>query len=229
MKRLSDPATRARIKAESAHLIKVERGGGDPRNVVISSCEFDSSLAGKSLADIAQMRGLEPTVENGAEAAMWITQKGGCQGIFHAISEGDVENIMRYPGTMIATDGEIPIFGRGNPHPRSYGTFARVLGVYVREKKLLTLEDAVRKMTSMPARRIGIMDRGVLRPGARADIAVFDPATVRDLATFEQPHQYAVGFSTVIVNGQVVLDRGAVTAARPGRVLYGPAARRVAL
>ena len=229
MKRLNDPATRARIKTESAHIIKVERGGGDPKNVVISSCEFDSSLAGKSLADIARMRGLEPTIENGAEAALWITQKGGCQGIFHAISEGDVQNIMRYPGTMIATDGEIPIFGRGNPHPRSYGTFARVLGVYVREKKLLTLEDAVRKMTSMPAQRIGITDRGILRPGTRADIAVFDPATVRDMATFEQPHQYAVGFSTVIVNGQVVLDRGTVTAARPGRVLYGPATRRTTL
>jgi N-acyl-D-aspartate/D-glutamate deacylase len=126
---------------------------------------------------------------------------------------------------MIATDGEVPIPGRGNPHPRSYGTFARVLGVYVREKKLLTLEDAVRKMTSFPAQRMGITDRGVLRPGMKADIAVFDPATVRDMATFQQPHQYAVGFSTVLVNGQVVLDRGVVTSTRPGRVLYGPAAK----
>jgi N-acyl-D-aspartate/D-glutamate deacylase len=127
---------------------------------------------------------------------------------------------------MIATDGEIPIFGKSNPHPRSYGTFARVLGVYVREKHVLTLEDAVRKMSSYPAQRLGLVDRGVLRPGMKADITVFDPATVRDMATFENPHQYAQGFSTVIVNGQVVFESGAMTAARPGIVLYGPARRR---
>jgi N-acyl-D-aspartate/D-glutamate deacylase len=126
---------------------------------------------------------------------------------------------------MIASDGEVPRFGRGNPHPRSYGTFARVLGVYVREKRVLTLEDAVRKMTSLPAARLGLPDRGVLRPGMKADIAVFDPDRVRDLATFQAPHQYAEGFLAVIVNGAVVFENGAMTPARPGRVLYGPAAR----
>jgi N-acyl-D-aspartate/D-glutamate deacylase len=120
---------------------------------------------------------------------------------------------------MVASDGEVPTFGRGNPHPRSYGTFARVLAVYVREKKLLTLEDAVRKMTSYPAQRLGLLDRGVLRPGMKADIAVFDPARVRDAATFEQPHQYAEGFAYVIVNGQIVYERGTMTRSRPGRVL----------
>ena len=130
--------------------------------------------------------------------------------------------ILRHPATMIASDGEVPIFGRANPHPRSYGTFARVLGVYVREKKVLTLEDAVRKMSSFPAARLGLTDRGVLRPGMKADIAVFDAATVRDAATYEKPHQYAEGFSYVIVNGQVVFENGEMTAARPGRVLYGP-------
>ena len=97
-----------------------------------------------------------------------------------------------------------------------------MLGVYVREKKVLTLEDAVRKMSSYPAARLGLSDRGVLKPGMKADIAVFDPATVRDMATFEKPHQYAVGVPYVIVNGQVVFENGAMTAARPGRVLYGP-------
>jgi dihydroorotase/N-acyl-D-amino-acid deacylase len=223
--RFNDPATRARIKTESARIIRLERGGGDPKNVVFSSCSFDSTLAGKNLAELTRMRGLEPTIENAVEATIWLVQQGGCQGIFHAISEADVERIMKHPATMIATDGEVPIFGRGNPHPRSYGTFARVLGVYVREKKAITLEDAVRKMSSLPAQRIGLQDRGLLRPGMKADIAVFDPATVRDVATFAKPHQYAVGFSTVIVNGQVVLDRGVVTAARPGRVLWGPAKR----
>jgi N-acyl-D-aspartate/D-glutamate deacylase len=129
---------------------------------------------------------------------------------------------MQHPATMIASDGEVPAFGRGNPHPRSYGTFARVLGVYVRAKKVLTLEDAVRRMTSLPAARVGLSDRGILRPGLKADIAIFDPDRVRDVATFQSPHQYAEGFSFVIVNGQVVFEDGAMTAARPGRVLYGP-------
>ncbi len=127
---------------------------------------------------------------------------------------------------MIASDGEVPIFGRANPHPRSYGTFARVIGVYVREKHDLTLEDAIRKMTSLPANRLRLTDRGLLRPGIKADIVVFDPSTVRDTATYTQPHQYAEGFSCVIVNGQVVFENGEMTAARPGRVLYGPAKGR---
>ena len=109
---------------------------------------------------------------------------------------------------MIASDGEVPIFGKASPHPRSYGTNVRVLGVYVREKHVLTLEDAVRKMTSFPAQRTGLVDRGVLRPGMKADLAVFDPATVKDMATYERPHQYAVGVAYVIVNGQVAFEGG---------------------
>ncbi|MGH7469566.1 MAG: N-acyl-D-amino-acid deacylase family protein [Longimicrobiales bacterium] len=223
LQRLKDPATRARMKEESARIIRLERGGGDPKNVVIANCGWDASLAGKNLADIARLRGLEPTLENAAEAVLWIAEQGGCQGIFHAINEQDLERILRHPATMVASDGEVPIFGRGNPHPRSYGTFARVLAVYVRERNVLTLEEAVRKMTSFPARRLGLSDRGLLQPGMKADLAVFDPARVRDAATFEKTHQYAEGFSHVIVNGQLVLERGTVTAARPGVVLYGPA------
>jgi N-acyl-D-amino-acid deacylase len=223
LQRLKDPATRARIKTETARIIRLERGGGDPKNVVLSRCEWDASLAGKSLADVARLRGMQPTIENGAEAALWITEQGGCGGIFHAINEQDLERILKYPGTMIASDGEVPVFGRSHPHPRSYGTFARVLGHYVREKKAITLEDAVRKMSSYPAKRLGIQDRGVLQPGMKADIAVFDPARIRDVATFERPHQYAEGVSYVLVNGQLVLDGGTMTTARPGRVLYGPA------
>ena len=226
MGRLRDSATRARIRHESAEIIRLERGGGDPKNVVIAQCEWDPSLAGKTLADIARLRGTEPTMEHAAEAAMWITERGGCQGVFHAINEEDLVRILRHPATMIGSDGEIPTFGRGQPHPRSYGTFARVLGVYVREQRVITLEDAVRKMSAFPAQRLGIADRGVLKDGLKADIVVFDPARVRDVATFEQPHQFAEGFSTVIVNGRVVFENGAMTAARPGRVLYGPARGR---
>ena len=221
--RLKAPEMRAKIKAEVAHIIRTERGGGDPRNVVVSACNFDATLAGKNLADIARLRQLEPTPENAAEVTLWLEEQGSCRGVFHAMDEGDLVRILAHPAAMIASDGEVTIFGRAAPHPRSYGTFARVLGVYVRDKKVLSLEEAVRKMSAMPAARLGIADRGVLRPGLKADIAVFDPATVRDAATFDQPHQYAEGFSMVLVNGQVVYEKGAMTLARPGRVLYGPA------
>jgi len=227
LERLRDPQTRARIKAETASIIERERGGGDPKNVVLSNCSWDQSLAGKNLAEVTQLRGMQPTIENAAEATIWIVEKGGCQGVFHAISDEDIVRIMKHPASMIASDGEVPRFGVAHPHPRSYGTFARVLAVYVRERNVITLEEAVRKMSAMPAQRMGLLDRGLLRPGMIADIAVFDPARVRDAATFDRPHQYAEGFSTVIVNGTVVYENGAMTAARPGRVLYGPAHTRV--
>jgi N-acyl-D-amino-acid deacylase len=226
LKRLDDPDTREKIKAQSAQIIRDERGGGDPRNVVASSCRFDPSLAGKNLAEITTRRGLPVTIENAAETAMWIVMEGGCQGIFHAISEEDLQRILVHPATMVASDGEIPIFGQSVPHPRSYGTFVRVLGRYVRELKLVTLEEAVRKMSAFPAQRLGLADRGVLKEGLKADLVVFDPNRVADTATFEKPHSYAAGVSTVIINGQVAFEKGAMTAARPGRVLYGPALRR---
>lgn len=223
LKRLKDPATRARIKAASVAIIRDERGGGDPKNVSVSACEFDPKLAGQNLAQITQGRGLAVSLENAAETAMWIVEQGGCGGIFHAIGEEDLQRILAHPATMVASDGEVAVFGRNVPHPRSYGTFARVLGVYVRDKKVLPLETAVQKMSAFPAQRLGLTDRGVLRQGLKADIAIFDAATVRDTATFEKPHSYAEGVSVVIVNGEVAFEAGKMTAARPGRVLYGPA------
>jgi N-acyl-D-amino-acid deacylase len=246
LERLRDAATRAKIRAETAEIIRTERGGGDPKNVQLASCGFDRTLAGKTLADVMRMRGAASTsapgtstpntpaaaaaagpagaamLEQAAEAALWLVEQGGCQGVFHAIGEDDLVRILRHPATMVASDGEIPIFGRDMPHPRSYGTFARVLGVYVREKRAIALEDAVRKMTSFPAQRLSLADRGVIRPGLRADLVLFDPARIRDTATFERPHQYAEGVSLVIVNGEVIYENGAMTAARPGRVLLGP-------
>jgi N-acyl-D-amino-acid deacylase len=223
IERLKDPATRAKIKLATTELILNERGGGDPRNVTIVLCEWDASLAGKNLAEVTQARGMAPTPENAAETTLWLVESGGCRGVFHAMDEQDLQRILAHPATMVTSDGEVPIFGHGNPHPRSYGTFARVLAVYVREEGILSLEEAVRKMSSFPAARIGLFDRGVLRPGMKADIAAFDPARVRDAATFEKPHQYAEGFSYVIVNGQIVYEKGKMTAARPGKLLYGPA------
>jgi N-acyl-D-amino-acid deacylase len=219
--RLKDPSTRAKVKTATVQALRFERGGGDPKKVVMARCDWDNELAGKNLAEVTiQRRGLAPTIENAAETALWITEQGGCSGIFHSIDEEDLERIIRHPATMIGSDGEIPIFGKNAPHPRSYGTFARVLAVYVRERKILTLEDAVRKMTSFPAQRLGLLDRGLLQPGLKADIVIFDPARVRDAATFDKPHQYAEGFSGVIVNGKVVFDGQTMTAARPGKVLY---------
>jgi dihydroorotase/N-acyl-D-amino-acid deacylase len=223
--RLADPAQRARIREESARIIELERGGGDPDNVVLANCAWDASLAGRTLGDVIELRNFERSLYGAAEAAFWLTEQGGCQAVFHAISEEDVVRIMRHPAAMIASDGEVVVFGRARPHPRSYGTFARVLSAYVREQAILTLEEAVRKMSAFPAQRMGLTDRGLIRPGMAADIAVFDPARVRDTATFEQPHQYAEGFSLVIVNGEIVVEGDRVTDARPGRVLYGPARR----
>jgi len=223
--RLRDPATRARIKQTIVERIRFDRGGGDAKNVVMASCGFDAALAGKSLARITDERGQTPTIENAAETVLWITEKGGCSAVYHAIDEADVERILRYPFTMIGSDGEVPVFGKAAPHPRSYGTFARVLGRYVREKHTLTLEDAIHRMTGLTATRLRLFDRGLLRPGMKADVAIFDPAAIADKATFDQPHQYAEGVVDVIVNGKLVLRDGKMTAERPGRVLYGGAVR----
>ena len=223
LKRLQTPSSRSEIRSEIIRIIKDERGGGDPQNVQLARCDWDHSLDGKRLGDVTKGRGHEPTIENAADTVLWIIEQGGCQGIFHAINEDDLQRILRHPATMIGSDGEVPIFGQASPHPRSYGTFVRVLGRYVRELKVITLEDAVRKMSAYPAQRTGLADRGVLREGLKADVVVFDPSTIRDRATFEQPHQYGEGVSVVVVNGQVAFEDGKMTSARPGRVLYGPA------
>jgi N-acyl-D-amino-acid deacylase len=161
------------------------------------------------------------TIQRAAELVVEIVEKGGCSAIYHAISEDDLVRIMKHPATMIASDAApgVPTFGKNVPHPRAYGTFARVLGVYVREKQVLTLEEAVRKMAGFPARRMGLADRGILRPGMKADVVVFNPVTVKDMATFEKPHQYAEGVAAVVVNGQVALENGKMTGTRAGRAL----------
>ena len=223
LERLVAPEQRARIKAAIVQNIKIDRGAGDPKNIQIADCSFDKTLAGKNIAEIAIERGMEPTPENAAEIALDLQSKGGCSAIYHAISEEDVVRIMKSPWTMIASDGEIPVFGQASPHPRSYGTFARVLGVYVRDEQVIGLEEAVRKMSGLPAQRLKLWDRGLLRPGMKADVVIFDASKVADKSQFDKPHQYSVGFSDVFVNGKPALRQGQVTSERPGRVLYGPA------
>ncbi len=222
--RLRDPKLRPRIIREVAEGIRINRGGGAPKNVQFSSCEWDPSLDGKTLADATRLAGREVNFETAAETAIEIQLKGGCRAVYHAMNEEDVERIMRYPGTMIASDGAVIPFGEGVPHPRYYGTFPRVLGRYAREKGILRLPDAIRKMTSLPAQRIGFFDRGLLRPGMKADVVVFDPDEIVDRAEFGDSHKYSEGVSYVIINSDVVLEDGEMTGSRPGKILLGPGA-----
>ncbi len=220
--RWEDPAVRPSIREGIVDRILNDRGGGDPANVAISLCVWDPSINGKTLAEITVERGLEPSPQNAADVVMDIIRGGGAQAVYHAMFEEDVERIMQHPATAIGSDGPLSVFGAGTPHPRQYGTFARVLGRYVRERGILSLEEAIRKMSSATAQRLGIRDRGLIREGYYADIAVFDADEIRDRATFEDPHQYAEGVEFVLVNGTLVVDEGTHTGARPGQVIRGP-------
>ena len=143
--------------------------------------------------------------------------------VYHIMNEEDVKYIMRYPFNMVGADAGIPVPGVSMPHPRAYGTNARILGKYVREEKLITLEEAIRRMTSLAAQKFKLKDRGLLKEGMAADIVIFDESEVNDKASFENPHQYSVGFKFVIVNGQLEIENTQLTGIRNGRALYGPA------
>jgi len=220
--RLADPSLADSILRGVVDNILNDRGGGDLSRVQFSRVSWDTELEGKTLKELAESRNLGPTPENGAQLVLELVLKGGGSAIYHVLDEQYVRRIMVHPLTMIASDGRLSQPGEGQPHPRAYGTFPRVLGEYVREQKLLPLETAIHKMTQLPALRLGLADRGVLKVGALADVVVFDPATVRDQATFTDPHQYPVGIETVVVNGVVAVDGGKPTGARAGRVLTRP-------
>lgn len=168
---------------------------------------------------------VEVTMEDQYRAVIDLYLDGGAGGVFHTMDETEVKNILAHPLVGVASDSGVRVFGSGMPHPRGYGTNARVLGRYVRELKVITLEDAVRKMTSQPATAFRMADRGTIRVGAFADLVIFDPDAVIDQSTFDQPHQYPLGIETVIVNGTVVFEDGKMTGARPGEVIYGPGKR----
>ena len=219
MKRVEDPVQRKRIIEEIMFNIEYDRGGADLDVVQFANVRWQPELNGKTLKDWAIELGLEPNFRNGAELVVRAQLKGGASCIFHAIGEEDVQRIMQHPMAMVASDGGLVVPGRGHPHPRSYGTFPRVLGYYVREKGIIGLPLALQKMTSLPADRLGLTDRGYLKAGYKADITIFDKATIIDKGTFEAPHQYPVGLAYVIVNGQITIDQGALTEKRAGRVL----------
>jgi dihydroorotase/N-acyl-D-amino-acid deacylase len=176
---------------------------------------------GKRMDEVAEEMSKDPL---DALCDLLISEGGSAEAVYFGMSESDVELAMKQPWVGVGSDGSAvspAMTFMGKPHPRFYGTFPRVLGVYVREKEVLTLPDAIRKMTSFPAQITGLTDRGLLRPGMAADITIFDPKTVSDKATFQNPLQYPVGILYVVVNGVVVIDQGQHTGAKPGRVLYG--------
>lgn len=224
-RRAKDPATRAKLEADMKRIFTVERGGADLANIQFRTLPSDRRYDGRTLADLAKDRGLPDTIETGIQLAIELQLKGGFSAIYHSMDEQDVVRIMRHPLTMFDTDGDPVGYGVGHPHPRSYGTFPRVLGRYVREQKVLTLEEAIKRMTSMSADQIGQRERGRIAKGMYADLTVFDEGTIADRATYTEPHQYSVGIHHVIVNGVSIIRDGVLTGATPGRALKGPARR----
>ena len=208
IERLSDPESYAKIKEEIIFNILNDRGGEDLNRIQFARVKWQPELEGKTLKDWIVMDGKKPSIENGADYVIKGQRNGGASCIYHAMEEKDVEKIMQHPLTMIASDGRLSSPGIGHPHPRAYGTFPRVLGKYVREKKLLSLQEAIYKMTLFPAKTYGIENRGQLKKGLKADLVIFDPNTVSDKATFIQPHQYPVGISHVLVNGKWSIKNG---------------------
>jgi N-acyl-D-amino-acid deacylase len=228
-KRVRDPETRKRI----VHEIRNSRdgwenfylGAGSPDRILLVDFakEHLKPLQGKTLADVAKQRGNDP-VETLLDLVVEDESRVGT--VYFFMSEENVRKLIRLPwvsfGSDAASQAPEGVFLKAATHPRAYGNFARLLGKYVREEKLLSLEDAIRKMTGLPATNLGLDRRGLLREGYFADVAIFDPKTIADRATFERPHQYAVGVKHVFVNGVHVLKDGEHTGAKPGRALSGP-------
>ncbi|MEO6550385.1 MAG: D-aminoacylase [Ferruginibacter sp.] len=186
---------------------------------VVSYYKPDTTLNGKSIEAINLLKGRKHNAREEAATIMEMMEQGGAGMVFHGMSEDDVHRIMQYPFNMFASDAGIRVFGQGAPHPRGYGTNARVLAKYVREEKVLTLEEAIRRMTALPAQKFQLKDRGLLKEGLAADIVIFNENEVQDLSTYEHPHQYSKGFMYVLVNGQLVVDSGKHTGVRSGHIL----------
>lgn len=211
VKRIADPPTRMKLAAVVRENLR-RRGG--PASLVIAFYSPDRTLEGKSVAEVAAARGAAPE-----EAVLDLVSRGDASIVSFNMSEADIEHIMRQPYTMTSSDGDLVPMGAGRPHPRNNGAFARKLAVYVRERGVVSLESAVRTATSLPATVFGVVDRGIVRPGAWADLAIFDLQEVRDRATYLDPHQLAAGMAYVLVNGQVAVEDGKFAGVLAGRVI----------
>ena len=220
--RVSDPAVRPQVEEGMRDRLVNEWVGDDLNRIqfrtVPSAPEFD----GKTLADYAAAQGLPNTVASGIQMGIELQLAGGFSAIYHVMDEGDVQRIMRHPLATFQTDGDPVGYGEGFPHPRSYGAFPRVLARYVRDLGVLTLEEAIHKMTRLSMDRLGQTERGSIAEGMIADLVVFDPETIQDNADYVQPHQFSTGIETMIINGTLVIDGMALTGERPGTVLTRP-------
>ncbi|MCH7546054.1 MAG: D-aminoacylase [Planctomycetes bacterium] len=229
VKRLKDPAIRARVIKEMTtptdewENLFLAAGSADNLLLVGFKSEKLKPLTGKTLAEVAAMRGKSPE-ETAIDLVIEDDSRVGT--VYFLMSEDNVRKQIALPWVSFCSDAGSPategVFLKSNPHPRAYGNFARLLGKYVRDEKIITLQEAVRRLTSLSAENLRIRDRGSLKPGYFADVVIFDPATIQDHATFENPHQYATGMVHVFVNGEQVLRDGEHTGARPGRVVRGP-------
>ena len=189
---------------------------------VVASYSPDTAYNGKSIEQINLLKGRKHKAKEEALTIIDIMMNGGASAVFHGMSEEDVKRIMQYPFNMFASDASIRVLNAGMPHPRGYGTNARVLAKYVREEKVISLEEAIRRMTSLPAQKFQLNNRGLLKEGYAADIVVFDENEVKDVPTFEKPHAYSKGFHYVVVNGVLTVDKEKHLGVRAGQALYGP-------
>ncbi len=197
------------------------KGINKPETIYIAHAEKFPEYEGKNLQEILGAQGKKSTTDNAADLIIDIEKNGGASGVFFQMDEKDVEDLMRLPYNMHASDGAVRVKGEGIPHPRNYGTFPRVIGHFARERGIISLEEAVKKMTSLPAQTLRLNNRGIIREGLYADLTIFDRNTFADKATFSNPHQYSQGLMYVIVNGELVVEKGKHTGGLPGMVLYG--------
>ncbi len=216
--RLNDAATWQRIKTAMRGLL-AERGLQDLSFGVVAAYRPDPSLNGLTMKQVAAKLKGSDSDDAQLEAARDMLLAGGASMVYHLMSDGDVDRIMRHPKVSIASDADVLVEGEGVPHPRGYGNNARVLGEYVRTRRVITLEDAIRKMTSLPASHFRFDRRGLVKQGYAADLVVFDAARIADAATYDKPHAYATGIPWVVVNGVAVVRNGEQTTERPGQVL----------
>lgn len=219
--RLHEASIRKRIKKEMLSALK-RKQLKSYSYAVVARYVADTILNGKNISEINTIKGRKPKASEEAETILEMVEHGSAQMVYYSMNENDLRNIMRYPYNMFASDAGIARFGSGVPHPRAYGTNARVLGQYVRVLKVINLEEAIRRMTSLPAQKFQLRDRGLIREGMAADIVVFDETLVGDQSTFNKPHAFSMGFKYVIVNGQLVIEDGRHTGVRSGEVLHGP-------
>jgi N-acyl-D-amino-acid deacylase len=221
--RLQNPEIRKKVISSMLRSLK-KRKLKHFSYAVVANFRFDSTYNGKSIEQINLMKGRKHHRRQEAETILDMVMQGGASAVFHGMGEEDVKRIMQYPFNMFASDASIRQFGVGVPHPRGYGTNARVLSKYVREMRVISLEEAIRRMTSLPAQTFQLQDRGLLREGYAADIVIFDETMVKDVATYAQPHAYSKGFKYVLVNGVLTAENEKHLGVRAGKALYGPGA-----